>query len=323
MKLVTYEAGGQPRLGVVQGEGVYDVRRVIRYLEGGRVPRSVAERADFKRASEVLRNARIVPRDMIELLALGRAPQKALSTVVTSLAKGLGAGQVPRGILTPLAKVHLRAPIARPGKIICVGLNYADHAKEQNARSLEKPIFFLKGGNTICGPGEPILLPVNSTQIDYEAEFAVVIGRKGRLIPEEKASEHVGGYMVMNDVSARDMQYSDRQWFRGKSCDTFGPTGPWIVTADKIRDPQRLQISLTLNGEKMQESNTHELIFKIPFLISYLSQSLTWEVGDILATGTPGGVGHYRQPPRYLRPGDVVSASVEGIGTLSNPVVAP
>ncbi|HVA01434.1 MAG TPA: fumarylacetoacetate hydrolase family protein [Terriglobia bacterium] len=323
MKFVTYESGGQPRVGVVQDGRIFDVRRVIRYLESGRVPRLVSQRTDFKRASRTLREGGFAPRDMIELLALGKASRKALGVVVAALAKSLDPVQAPRGIFTPLAKARLLAPISRPGKITCVGLNYADHAKEQNARSLERPIFFLKGGNTICGPGDPIRLPVNSTQIDYEAEFAVVIGKKGRLIPEEKAYEYVAGYMILNDVSARDMQYGDRQWFRGKSCDTFGPTGPWIVTPEEIPDPQRLRISLTLNGEKMQDSNTAELIYKIPFLISYLSQSLTWEAGDILATGTPGGVGHYRQPPRYLQPGDTVSVSVEGVGTLCNPVVGP
>ncbi len=323
MKLVTYESGGQPRVGVVQNGRVFDVRRVIRYLESGRVPRLVSQRADFKRASRILREGGFAPRDMVELLAQGKAARKLLDVVVAALAKSLDPAKAPRGISAPLVKARLLAPIARPGKIVCVGLNYADHAKEQNAKSLEKPIFFLKGGNAISGPGDLIHLPVNSTCIDYEAEFAVVIGKKGKLIPEEKAYDYVAGYTILNDVSARDMQYGDRQWFRGKSCDTFGPTGPWIVTREEIPDPQRLQISLTINGEKMQDSNTSQLIFKIPFLISYLSRSMTWEVGDILSTGTPGGVGHYRQPPRYLTPGDTVAVSVEGIGTLSNPVTGP
>jgi len=323
LKLVTYESGGQPRIGVVRDDKVYDIRRVIRYLEGGRIPRLVSQRTDFKRASQVLRDDGFAPRDMLELLGLGKASQKALGVVIAALAKSLDPVQAPRGIFMPLAKARLLAPILRPGKITCVGLNYADHAREQKIKPPERPIFFLKSGNTICGPGDPIRLPPNSTQVDYEAEFAVVIGKKGRLISEEKAYDHVAGYMILNDVSARNMQVGDQQWFRGKSCDTFGPTGPWIVTPEELSDPHRLQISLTLNGEKMQNSNTAELIFKIRFLISYLSQSLTWEVGDILATGTPGGVGHHRQPPRYLQPGDAVSISVEGVGTLTNPVVGP
>jgi 2-keto-4-pentenoate hydratase/2-oxohepta-3-ene-1,7-dioic acid hydratase in catechol pathway len=181
----------------------------------------------------------------------------------------------------------------------------------------------LKSDNTICGPGEPIVLPPNSTKVDYEAEFAVVIGKRGKGIPEEKVFEHIAGYTILNDVSARDLQIGDGQWFRGKSCDTFGPIGPWIVTTDEIPDPQALRIFLELNGRIMQDANTNDLIFKIPYLISYLSQSMTLEVGDLFSTGTPGGVGHHRKPSIYLKPGDTVSVTVERIGTLTNPVVGP
>ena len=181
----------------------------------------------------------------------------------------------------------------------------------------------MKSNNTICGPGDPIVLPPNSAQVDYEAEFAVVMGKRGKGITEEKVFEYIAGYTILNDVSARDFQIGDGQWFRGKSCDTFAPTGPWIVTADEIPDPHNLRISLTLNGQTMQDGNTNDLIYKIPFLISYLSQSLTLEVGDLFSTGTPGGVGHLRKPSIYLKPGDTVSVTVEGIGTLTNPVVGP
>jgi acylpyruvate hydrolase len=226
-------------------------------------------------------------------------------------------------VFAPLEQVRLRAPLRRPGKIVCVGLNYESHRAEQGIQSPARPIFFLKSSNTICGPGDPIVLPPNSTQVDYEAEFAVVIGKRGKSIPEDKVFEHIAGYTILNDVTARDMQFADWQWFRGKSCDTFGPTGPCIVTADEITDPHSLRISLELNGQTMQDSNTCDLIFKIPFLVSYLSQSLTWEVCDLLSTGTPGGVGHQRKPPVYLKPGDTVSVTVEGIGTLTNPVLGP
>jgi 2-keto-4-pentenoate hydratase/2-oxohepta-3-ene-1,7-dioic acid hydratase in catechol pathway len=320
VRLVTYESGGQPRVGVVRDDKVVDVRRAIRYLESGRVSRLLSERPNFKRASLALQGPGFAPRGMLELLGRGEAWRRALGVVTVVLAKSLDPARTPRGIFTPLGKARLLSPIPRPGKITCVGLNYADHAHEQNIKPPEKPVFFLKSSNTICGSGDSIRLPPNSTQVDYEVEFAAVIGKSGRLIPEAKAFEYVAGYMVLNDISARDMQYGDRQWFRGKSCDTFAPTGPWIVTQDEIPDPHRLQISLTLNGEKMQDSNTSEMIFKIPYLISYLSQSLTWEAGDIMATGTPGGVGRYRQPPCFLKPGDTVSASVERIGTLTNPV---
>jgi 2-keto-4-pentenoate hydratase/2-oxohepta-3-ene-1,7-dioic acid hydratase in catechol pathway len=229
----------------------------------------------------------------------------------------------PKGLLIPLRAAKLRAPIAHPNKITCIGLNYADHAREQGSEPPAAPIFFLKSHNTICGPGDPIKLPPNSAKVDYEAEFAVVIGKRGHRIPESDAHKYIAGYTLLHDVSARDMQFSDNQWYRGKSCDTFAPTGPWIVTADEIPDPNNLRISLTLNGETLQDSNTSNLVFKVPFLISYLSQSVTWEVGDLISTGTPPGVGVFRKPPVFLKAGDTVSVTVEGIGTLTNPVVGP
>ncbi len=219
-----------------------------------------------------------------------------------------------------LREVRLLAPILRPGKIICVGRNYAEHARERGGEVPTQPICFLKSANTLCGPGDSIVIPPVTTKVDYEAEMAVVIGKGGKNIPEEQADEHVAGYMCMNDVSARDLQQADKQWFRGKSCDTFAPTGPWIVTKDEIPDPHSLSISLTLNGETMQDSNTGNMIFSIPFLISYLSHTMTWEAGDILSTGTPEGVGGARTPPVFLQPGDSVSVTVEKIGTLTNPV---
>ena len=185
------------------------------------------------------------------------------------------------------------------------------------------PIYFLKSANTISGPNDSIRMPPNSTQVDYEAEFAIVIGKGGKRIPEEKAYEHVAGYMILHDVTARDMQFADKQWYRGKSCDTFAPTGPWIVTRDEVPDPHNLHISLTLNGQTMQDSNTSNLIFKVPYLVSYLSQSATWEVGDVISTGTPPGVGVFRKPQVFMKAGDSVSITVERLGTLANTVVGP
>jgi 2-keto-4-pentenoate hydratase/2-oxohepta-3-ene-1,7-dioic acid hydratase in catechol pathway len=199
-------------------------------------------------------------------------------------------------------------------------LNYADHAREQGIEPPQTPVFFLKSANTIVGPGDAIRIPPNTVQADYEAELAVVIGKGGSRIPQERAWEHVAGYTIMNDVTARDMQHGDKQWFRGKSCDTFAPLGPWIVTPDEIPDPHALDISLTLNGQTMQSSNTSNLIHKIDALISYLSQSLTWEPGDLISTGTPPGVGVFRKPPVFLKPGDEIRITVEGIGALSNRV---
>jgi len=316
MRLVTYESARQLHLGVVQDEFVVDVAAAYGLIARGRI-------ADAKvaAAAKVLHKLGRPPKDMIELLALGERYRRALGVVVGS-ALALGK-KGPKGLLIPLRAAKLRAPIAHPNKITCVGLNYADHAREGGTKPPDAPIFFLKSHNTICGPGDSIKLPPNSAKVDYEAEFAVVIGKRGHRIPESEVHKYIAGYTLLNDVSARDMQFSDQQWFRGKSCDTFAPTGPWIVTADEIPDINNLHISLTLNGETLQDSNTSNLIFKVPFLISYLSQSVTWEVGDLISTGTPPGVGVFRKPPVLLKAGDTVSVSVEGIGTLTNPVVGP
>lgn len=313
MKLVTYGSAKQSRLGVVLGDQVVDLATAYGVISKGRI-------ADAKvaAAAKVLRKLGRPPVDMIELLGLGEKYRKALSVVVDSVS-GL-VKKVPKGLLTPLGKAKLLAPIAHPQKITCVGLNYADHAREGGVEPPKSPVYFLKSHNTICGPGDPILLPPNSEKVDYEAEFAVVIGKRGRGIPENEAHKYIAGYTVLHDVSARDMQFADNQWFRGKSCDTFAPIGPWIVTADEIPDPHSLRISLTLNGETLQDSKTSNLIFKVPYLISYLSQSQTWEVGDLISTGTPPGVGFARKPPIWLKAGDSVSVTVEKIGTLTNPV---
>jgi 2-keto-4-pentenoate hydratase/2-oxohepta-3-ene-1,7-dioic acid hydratase in catechol pathway len=316
MKLVTYESAKQSRLGVVQGDFVVDVAAAYESIAKWRI-------ADAKvvTAAKVLLKLGRPPQDMIELLGLGERYRQALGVIVADA--GTLGKKGPKGLLVPLRTAKLRAPIAHPNKITCVGLNYADHAREGGHEPPPAPIFFLKSHNTICGPGDPIKLPPNSTQVDYEAELAVVIGKRGKRIPESDAHKYIAGYTILNDVSARDMQFSDKQWYRGKSCDTFAPTGPWIVTPDEIPDPHNLRISLTLNGETLQDSNTGNLIFKVPFLISYLSQSVTWEVGDLISTGTPSGVGFARKPPLFMKAGDTVSVTVEGIGTLTDPIVGP
>lgn len=321
VKLVAYESGKQPALGVVVKDWIVDISGVIQLLKKRRVPRALLGRANFKSSVRRVLDAGAAPKDMIELLGRGEPWRKSLGAVISALARSVDPAKAPRGLFTPLAKARLLAPIPKPGKITCIGMNYADHAREQGHEPPKSPIFFLKSGNTICGPGDPIHLPPNSKQVDYEAEFAVVIGKSGSHIPEEKAYNYVAGYMILHDVSARDMQFSDGQWYRGKSCDTFAPTGPWIVTRDEIKDPHDLGISLSLNGETMQDSNTSNLIFNVPYLISYLSQSATWEVGDLISTGTPPGVGVFRKPPVFLKDGDTVSVTVEKLGTLTNPVV--
>ena len=219
-------------------------------------------------------------------------------------------------------KFRLLAPIPRPPKIVCVGLNYRDHAAETGQAIPEVPTIFAKFPTAVTGPGHPVVLPKASSKPDYEAEFAFVIGRGGRHIAEDRWRDHVFGYTIFNDVSARDFQRATSQWTMGKTFDTFAPFGPWIVTADEIEDPHQLDISLTLNGETMQSSNTRNLIFGVPKLIAFLSSVFTLEPGDIVSTGTPAGVGFARKPPRYLQPGDRMVARIEGIGALENPVVA-
>src|SRR5208337_4081869 len=321
MKLVTFESGDEDRVGALKGNVVVDIGLAIDSLRSGTLGAEL--RPELQKAVNTLVAGGASPRHMIDLLERGEAWRRALGQILEAVTAYREPLRLPQGVCMPLERVRLRAPLLRPGKIVCVGLNYESHRAEQGIKSPARPVFFLKSPNTICGPGDSIVLPPNSTEVDYEAEFVVVIGKRGKGIPEEKVFEHVAGYTILNDVSARDMQYGDRQWFRGKSCDTFAPTGPCIVTADEIPDPQSLKISLTLNGRTMQDSNTRDLIFKIPFLVSYLSQSMTWEAGDLLSTGTPGGVGHYRKPPVYLKPGDTVSVTVEGIGALTNPVLGP
>jgi len=221
-----------------------------------------------------------------------------------------------------LATVRLLAPILRPPKIICVGLNYRDHAIESNMEIPKVPTIFSKYSTAVIGPGDTIRLPRLSTKPDYEAEMAVIIGKGGRYISGEKWQEHVFGYTNLNDVSARDFQMATSQWMIGKTFDTFAPMGPAIVSADEIPDPHNLDISLTINGETLQHSNTKHLIFRIPDLIEHLSSVFTLESGDVISTGTPSGVGFARKPPRFLQAGDNVIVRVEGLGELRNPVTA-
>ncbi len=228
----------------------------------------------------------------------------------------------PAGSRYAVEEVKLLAPVPRPPKLICIGLNYLDHAKETGQQVPDVPTVFNKFTNVVIGPGAAIVLPNASKAPDYEAEMAIVIGPAGRNIPADKAMEHVFGYTIVNDVSARDIQSATSQWLLGKTCDTFAPMGPWIITADEIADPHALDIWLEIGGVRLQNSNTRELIFKIPRLIEYISSVVTLEPGDVIATGTPGGIGFKRNPQRLLKPGDEVIIHVEGIGELRNPVVA-
>ena len=219
---------------------------------------------------------------------------------------------------------RLLAPVPDPGKIVCVGLNYRDHAREIGAEPPAVPILFNKFASSLVGPGAAIVLPSISTEVDYEAELVVVIGRRGKNITRGDAMDHVAGYAVGNDVSARDWQLKKpgKQWMAGKTFDTFAPVGPELVTNDEVPDPHDLGIRLRLNGQTMQDSSTRELIFRIDELVAHLSSLFTLEPGDLIFTGTPPGVGMARQPPAWLRPGDRVEVEIDGLGRLDNPVVA-
>lgn len=219
--------------------------------------------------------------------------------------------------------VQLHAPVPRPGKILCIGLNYRDHAAEQNVALPTRPLLFSKFASCTLAPGAPIRIPRGSTQTDFEAELAVVLGRRAARVTEAEALRHVLGYCNFHDVSARDFQFADGQWQRGKSCDTFAPFGEFVATTDEIEDPHRLRIRLRLNGRTMQDSSTAQLVFTIPQLIAAISEHVTLEPGDVIATGTPPGVGFARKPPVFLQPGDVCEVEIDGLGVLRNPVVGP
>ena len=249
----------------------------------------------------------------ISVLAGGSVAKRAIDNWLS---------RAPDNARLALDAVKVLAPVPRPPKLICVGLNYRDHALETGLKIPDRPTIFSKFPSTVIGPGDAIVLPKNSTQPDYEAEFAFIIGKGGRHIPASDWDRHVFGYTIMNDVSARDFQMATSQWLIGKTFDTFAPMGPHLVSADEIADPHALDIRLQVNGETLQTSNTRELIFKIPELVAYLSSVVTLEAGDVVSTGTPSGVGFARKPPRYLKPGDHVVISIEGIGELTNPVVA-
>jgi len=220
-------------------------------------------------------------------------------------------------------QVQLLAPVPDPHKIVCLGLNYRDHAAESGAPIPKEPILFSKYATALIGSGQAIVLPPVSQEVDYEAELVIVVGKRGRHLRADRALAHVAGYTIGHDVSARDWQLrkDGKQWMAGKTFATFAPTGPHLVTAEEVADPHRLPIRLRLNGQTMQDSNTDQMIFSVGQVLAYLSQVFTLEPGDLVFTGTPPGVGFARKPPVFLRPGDVVEVDMPGLGVLRNPVV--
>lgn len=247
---------------------------------------------------------------MLDLIAAAASAERAGHEAI---AKGKG---------VPVASIRLLAPIENPPRLFCIGLNYASHAAESQMKVQNVPTVFMKLPEAITGPSDAVVLPANSTQPDYEAELGVVIGRPGYRIAEADAMQHVFGYTIVNDVSARDVQLATTQWTLGKSFPSFAPLGPAIVSADEIADPHALAIGLTLDGETLQSANTRDLIFRIPKLIEYISSCTPLKTGDIISTGTPEGVGLGRTPQRWLRPGELMVTTIEGIGELRNRIVA-
>jgi 2-keto-4-pentenoate hydratase/2-oxohepta-3-ene-1,7-dioic acid hydratase in catechol pathway len=295
MRLVTYKEKGsdQPeRLGVLTDDSVVSLQQAAR-------------------------NAGVSPEPFAGMLPFLWAGEGSIEQARQLIAGGAG------GSAVALSQVKLLPPVPRPGKIVAVGLNYRDHAMESGATQPPKyPILFAKFPNSITGPEDPIVMPVGDSQIDYEAELAVVIGKKGKTIPAAKAFEYVAGYMPLNDVSARTWQFGDKQWVRGKSPDTFCPIGPYLTTRDDVPDPQTRAIRARVNGAVLQDSNTSKMIFGVRELVEFISASITLEPGDIIATGTPDGVGVFRKPQIFLKPGDTVEIEIEKLGTLRNPVIA-
>jgi 2-keto-4-pentenoate hydratase/2-oxohepta-3-ene-1,7-dioic acid hydratase in catechol pathway len=285
MRLATIQTPSGPRAAVLQGDSYIDLH---------------ATRPNL-------------PLSVRELLAGGAG---ILRTTQEAVAR-------PDAVRYPIGTIKLLAPIPDPPKVICIGLNYRDHAAESGAPIPREPVVFSKFATAIIGPEEPIRLPSVSREVDYEAELVLVVGKKGRNLKAEAAHDHLAGFTIGHDVSARDWQLKKdgKQWLAGKTFDTFAPIGPVLVTADEIADPHQLGIRLRLNGQTMQDSNTSQMIFRAGDLLAYLSQIVTLEPGDLIFTGTPPGVGFARKPPVFLKGGDVVEVEIDGLGVLRNPVV--
>ncbi|HEY8418710.1 MAG TPA: fumarylacetoacetate hydrolase family protein [Limnochordales bacterium] len=317
MRLMTFYAHGARRIGAAMDDVVVDLRAAytLHRTERGDAPAPALAAALF-------------PDDLVPFIANGAesrsAAEAALAWAMERRSRWFEL-RTPAGepVAYRLAEVVVAPPVVRPGKVLGIGVNYRDHAAETGRQPPTEPVFFNKFATSLVGHRGAIVHPgpAVTAKLDYEGELAVVIGRPARHVAEADALRYVYGYTVFNDVSARDLQYRDGQFVKGKGLDAFAPIGPWVVTADEVPDPQALPIRLTLNGQIMQAGHTADMIFPVAQLISYLSRLMTLEPGDVIATGTPAGVGAARKPPVFLEPGDVVVVEIEGIGRLENPVV--
>jgi acylpyruvate hydrolase len=297
MKLVRFSTNGQtPRLGALQGDRIADVQASLA---------ATLTRRGVTRAAEIAEA--LVPSSTRGFLEGGAASQEAVAAIT-------------EWVTVPRASARLHAPITDPGKFICIGLNYRDHAEEAGQPIPKEPPIFPKWSNAILDPGDPILRPRGSAQLDWEVELGVVIGRTARHVSRESALDYVWGYTIINDVSARDFQFITSQWAAGKIADTFAPVGPYLADRSEVPDPHVLDLKLWVNGTPMQNGNTRTFIFDVRYLVSYLSTLMTLSPGDLIATGTPPGVGFARKPPVFLQAGDVCRLEITGLGTLENPV---
>lgn len=316
MRLVTFAARGQTRVGALEGEWIVDLTRAARarYLARGTARPGAHARAEMPSAMTHL----LAGGD--ETLALARDLAAETRRALADPAKARALER--DGVVWQTGEVRLLPPVPAPGKILCVGRNYAEHAREGGGAPPEIPIYFGRFPHSLLGPGDPFVLPTVSKEVDYEGELAAVIGRRGRDIPESRALDYVAGYTCFNDISIRDFQRRTTQWMIGKNFDRSGPLGPALVTRDEIPDPQALALTVDVSGERLQEASTGTMIFSVAHLIADVSRALTLEPGDIIATGTPSGVGFARKPPRWLRDGDVVRVSITKLGVLETPVTA-
>lgn len=307
MKLVTYYKKNISNIGFVLDDYVF----------------SLDEFFDYYKKKNKIKNKIEMPGNMKSLLELDftkelkRLSKFAIEKVLTS--KKEIKSLLDKKIIFQAGKVKLAAPVLSPQKIVCIGLNYMDHCREQHVEPPDHPVMFAKYPTSIVGQKDEVTWsPELTQQVDFEAELGVVIGKKARNVKAELAYDYIAGYICVNDISARDLQFSDGQWVRGKSLDTFCPMGPWIVTKDEIRDPHNLSIKCIVNDTAYQDSNTKEMIFKIPALIEFITKAFTLLPGDIVSTGTPDGVGVFRNPKVFLKPGDNVTVEIENIGLLKN-----
>jgi acylpyruvate hydrolase len=297
MKLVRFSVNGQqPRLGSLDNDRILDLQSSLA---------ATLAKKGVTRGHEIA--AALVPQSARAFLEGGAASQEAVASIT-------------EWVSVPRRSARLHAPIADPGKFICIGLNYRDHAEEAGQPIPKEPPIFPKWDNTILDPGEPILRPRGSKQLDWEVELGVVIGRTARHVPRERALDFVWGYTIINDVSARDFQFITSQWAAGKIADTFAPVGPYIADRSEVPDPHVLDLKLWVNGNLMQSGTTKTFIFDVRYLVSYLSGIMTLSPGDLIATGTPPGVGFARKPPVFLQPGDVCKLEITSLGVLENPV---